>query len=154
MCLSRNLISAIWGSGVVGYNVQTPIDTTHHLIVDHDVTTSGSDRAQLARMATRTKAALGTDTLEVVANRGYFNSEEILACHEANITVKLPKPMTSGSRSKGHFAKQDFRYVAKDDVYVCPAGEHLGYRYTNEEKGLTLRRYWSNACRACAIKHR
>ena len=151
---ARSMATSGRGSGVVGYNVQTSVDTTHHLIVDHDVTTSGSDRAQLARMATRTTAVLGTSTLDVVADRGYFSSEEILACHEAGITVTLPKPMTSGNRSKGRFVKQDFRYVAEDDVYVCPADERLTYRYTNEEKGLTLRRYWSNACQACAIKQR
>ena len=151
---ARSMATSGRGSGVVGYNVQASVDTEHHLIVDHDVTTAGSDRAQLARMAARTKAALGADTLDVVADRGYFSSEEILACHEAGITVTLPKPMTSGSRSKGRFVKQDFRYVSDDDVYVCPAGERLTYRYTNEEKGLTLRRYWSNACLSCAIKQR
>ena len=151
---ARSMATSGRGSGVVGYNVQASVDTEHHLIVDHDVTTSGSDRAQLARMAARTKAALGADTLDVVADRGYFSSEEILACHEAGVTVTLPKPMTSGSRSKGRFVKQDFRYVSDNDVYVCPAGERLTYRYTNEEKGLTLRRYWSNACLNCSIKQR
>jgi len=62
--------------------------------------------------------------------------------------------MTSGSRSKGRFVKQDFRYVADSDVYICPANEQLPYRYTNGEKGLTLRRYWTSACLVCAIKHR
>ncbi|MBT3361938.1 MAG: transposase, partial [Rhodospirillales bacterium] len=140
------------GSGVVGYNVQASVDTTHHLIVTHDVTNSGSDRSQLTRMGKKTKAVLGTDQLDVVADRGYFNSEEILACDKADITVTLPKPMTSGSRSKGRFVKQDFRYVAADDVYICPAGECLKYYYSNEEKGLTLRRYWTNTCQTCAIK--
>jgi len=103
-------------------------------------------------MAKQTKAALETDTLEVVADRGYFSSGEILACDEATITVTLPKPLTSNSKAKGRFVKQDFRYVREEDAYICPAGEHLIYYYTNEEKGLTLRRYWSNACRNCAIK--
>ena len=76
------------------------------------------------------------ESLEAVANRVHFNSEEILACEEAGITVTLPKPMTSGNRAKGRFVKADFRYVAEDDVYICPAGERLTYRYTNEKKGL------------------
>ena len=58
---------------------------------------------------------------------GYFNSEEILACEEAGITVTLPKPMTSNAKAEGRFGKQDFRYVADEDVYVCPAGEKLAY---------------------------
>ena len=149
---ARSMATSGRGSGVVGYNVQASVDTTHHLIVTHDVTNSGSDRAQLARMGKKTKVVLGADTLDVVADRGYFTSTEILACVEADITVTLPKPMTSGSRSKGRFVKQDFRYVTDEDVYICPAGERLKYYYTNEEKGLTLRRYWFNDCQACAIK--
>jgi hypothetical protein len=105
-------------------------------------------------MARKTKAALQADKLDVVADRGYFNSAEILACDEAGITVTLPKPLTSGSKAKGRFVKQDFRYVAEEDAYICPAGERLDYHFTNEEKGLTLRRYWTTACQGCAIKDR
>ena len=140
------------GSGVVGYNAQVAVDTTHHLIVTHEVTNVGTDRSQLAHVAKETKATLEVEKLDVVADRGYFNSEEILECEEAGITVTLPKPMTSNSKAEGRFGKQDFRYVAEDDVYICPAGERLTYRYTNEENGLVLRRYWTNACQSCAIK--
>jgi transposase len=151
---ARSMATSGRGSGVVGYNVQTSVDIEHHLIVAHAVTNVGNDRTQLAPMAEKTKAALGVDKLEVVADRGYFNSLEILACETAGVTATLPKPATSGAKAKGRFGKQDFRYLADEDVYVCPAGERLSYRYTNEEKGLTLRRYWTNACRDCAIKHR
>jgi len=151
---SRSMATSGRGSGVVGYNVQTAVDTKHHLIITHDVTNVGTDRSQLARIAKKTKATLEVDKLDVVADRGYFNSEEILECDNADITVTLPKPQTSGSKAKGRFVKADFRYVADKDVYICPAGERLKYYYTNEEKGLTLRRYWTNACRTCAIKHR
>ncbi len=151
---ARSMATSGRGSGMVGYNVQAAVDTKHHLIVAHEVTNVGTDRAQLSSMAKRTKAALGTDALEVVADRGYFKSEEILACDEAGITVTLPKPLTSGIKAKGRFGKQDFRYVAADDVYVCPAGERLVHHFTNEENGLTLRRYWTTACQGCAIKDR
>ena len=149
---ARSMATSGRGSGMVGYNVQVAVDTKHHLIVAHEVTNVGNDRAQLSSMAKQTKAALGTDTLDVVADRGYFSSEEILACDEDGITVTLPKPLTSGSKAKGRFGKQDFVYLAEDDVYLCPAGERLVYRFTNEEKGLTLRRYWTTACQGCAIK--
>jgi transposase len=142
------------GSGTVGYNVQAAVDCEHHLIVTHEVTNVGNDRSQLSPMAKKTKATLGADELDVVADRGYFSSEEILACDEAGITVTLPKPMTSGNKAKGRFVKADFRYLADQDVYLCPAGEHLKYYFTNQENGLGLRRYWTNACRTCAIKHR
>jgi transposase len=151
---SRSMATSGRGSGVVGYNVQAAVDTKHHLIVAHDVTNVGTDRSQLSRVAKQTKATLKTDSLDVVADRGYFSSEEILACELAGITVTLPKPLTSGNKAKGMFVKQDFRYVVQDDFYICPAGERLPYRYTNEEDGLRLRRYWTNACQACVIKPR
>ncbi len=151
---ARSMATSGRGSGMVGYNVQASVDTKHHLIVTHEVTNEGTDRAQLSPMAKETKAVLEAETLDVVADRGYFSSEEILACEEAGITVTLPKPQTSGSKAKGRFGKPDFRYVADEDVYLCPAGERLVYHYTNEEKGLTLRRYWTNACQTCAIRDR
>jgi len=132
--------------------VQVAVDTEHHLIVAHEVTNRGSDRSQLANMAKQAKAILQVEELAAVADRGYFNGEEILACEEAGITVTLPKPMTSNAKAEGRFGKQDFRYVAEEDVYICPAGEKLAYRYTNQENGLVLRRYWTNACQNCAIK--
>jgi transposase len=149
---SRSMATSGRGSGVVGYNVQVAVDTEHHLIVAHEVTNRGSDRSQLANMAKQAKAILQVEELAAVADRGYFNGEEILACEEAGITVTLPKPMTSNAKAEGRFGKQDFRYVAEEDVYVCPAGEKLAYRYTNQENGLVLRRYWTNACQNCAIK--
>jgi len=151
---SRSMATSGRGSGVVGYNVQVAVDTEHHLIVTHEVTNVGSDRAQLARVAKETKATLQTDTLEAVADRGYFSGEEILACDQAGITVTLPKPMTSGAKSDGRFGKQDFVYLPEEDVYRCPAGERLTYRFTSVENGLNLRRYWTNACRTCALKSR
>jgi transposase len=151
---SRSMATSGRGSGVVGYNVQVAVDTEHHLIVTHEVTNVGSDRSQLARVAKETKATLQTDTLEAVADRGYFSGEEILACDQAGITVTLPKPMTSGAKSEGRFGKQDFVYLPEEDVYRCPAGERLKYYYTNVENGMNLRRYWTNACRTCPLRSR
>jgi transposase len=86
------------------------------------------------------------------ANRD-FRGEEILACDQAGIVVTLPKPMTSNSKAEGRFGKQDFRYVAEEDVYVCPAGKRLAYWFTTQDKGMVLRRYRTNACQRCPIKH-
>jgi transposase len=151
---SRSMATSGRGSGVVGYNVQVAVDTEHHLIVAHEVTNSGSDRSQLANMAKQAKAVLQTEELAAVADRGYFNSPEILECVEAGITVTLPKPMTSGAKSQGRFGKQDFVYVPEKDVYRCPAGEHLTYRFTAEEHGKTMRRYWTTACPKCPLQSR
>jgi len=149
---ARSMATSGRGSGVVGYNVQVAVETKHHLIVTHEVTNVGTDRSQLSSVAKQAKATLDVENLDAVADRGYFSSEEILACENAGITVTLPKPMTSGLIAKGRFGKQDFRYRAGEDVYICPADQRLTYHYTNEEHGMFLRRYWTNACQDCAIK--
>jgi transposase len=149
---SRSMATSGRGSGVVGYNVQVAVETENHLIVTHEVTTSGSDRSQLARVGKVAKAIMRTETLEAVADRGYFNSPEILECHEAGITVTLPKPMTSGAKAAGRFGKQDFIYVETQDVYICPAGQALTYRMTTQEGDKAMRRYWTTACGSCPLK--
>ena len=151
---SRSMATSGRGSGVVGYNVQVATETEHHLIIAHEVTNVGSDRSQLAKVAKAAKEVLQVDKLEAVADRGYYHGEEIKACADASITVTLPKPLTSGAKSEGRFGKQDFAYLADEDVYRCPAGEKLRYYYTNEENGQKLRNYWTNACRHCALKPR
>jgi transposase len=149
---ARSMATSGRGSGVVGYNVQVAVETEHHLIIAHEVTNSGSDRAQLANMGKQAKAVLGAEKIDAVADRGYYNSPEILACEQAGITVTLPKPMTSGSKAEGRLGKQDFVYLADHDAYRCPAGKWLTYRYTREEDGKQLRRYWTNECAGCPLK--
>src|SRR5512135_3004973 len=151
---SRSMATSGRGSGVVGYNVQVAVDTEHHLIITHEVTNVGSDRAQLSNMAKKTKATLETTNLDVIADRGYFSGEEILECDKAGITVTLPKPMTANAKAEGRFGKQDFRYVAGEDIYICPAGERLAYSFTTQEHGMILRRYLTKHCQSCAIKRR
>jgi len=140
------------GSGMVGYNVQSVVDSQHHLIIAHEVTNVGSDRAQLAKMAKQAKAVLGRDKLAVVADRGYYSGREIRACEQAGIEAYLPKPKTSGNKARGQFDRSEFHYKADDDEYECPAGERLIYRFSRTEAGKEIRRYWSSACTACPIK--
>jgi transposase len=149
---SRSMATSGRGSGVVGYNVQTAVETEYHLIVHHEVTNVGSDRSQLASTAKAVKEVLGVDKLEAVADRGYFHGEEIKTCADAGIEVTLPKPMTSGAKAQGRFGKQDFIYKPGDDVYLCPAGETLTYRMATDEDGKIVRRYWTNACATCPLK--
>jgi transposase len=149
---SRSMATSGRGSGVVGYNVQVAVETENHLIIAHEVTTSGSDRAQLANMAAQAKEVLKVDALAAVADRGYYNSPEILKCEEIGVTVTLPKPMTSNAKAKGRLGKQDFAYLPDDDTYLCPAGQRLTYRFTREEEGKMMRRYWTTACGGCALR--
>ena len=146
---ARSMATSGRGSGMVGYNVQLAVDAEHHLIVTHEVTQDGHDRHQLHRMANQAKEALGVEELEVVADRGYFKGEEVLACDEDNITTYLPKPVTSSNFKKGLFTKRDFIYHAEDDEYECPAGERAIRRFTREEHGQVITRYWSSSCPHC-----
>jgi len=140
------------GTGIVGYNVQTAVDTQHHLIVAHEVTNTGSDRRQMANMAKQTKATLETEELRVVADRGYYRGEEILDCEKANIKTYLPKPKTSPNRAKGQFDRDAFHYIAADDEYECPAGLRLVRHMTVQQQGKTIHAYWTAKCRVCPIK--
>jgi transposase len=150
---ARSMATSGKDTGIIGYNVQIAVDTQHHLIVAHEVTNVGTDRRQLANMARKARDEMAVEALDAVADRGYFSGEEILECENAGITVTLPKPMTSNSKAEGRFGKQDFRYVAAEDVYICPAGERLAYSFTTEDKSLVLRRYATKACQNCAIKN-
>ena len=150
---ARAMATSGRGSGVVGYNVQAAVEAEHHLIVAHDVVTTGSDRAQLAAISGKAKAAMGAERLEVLADRGYFSGEEILACEVLGVTPNVPKPLTSGAKAAGRFGKPDFVYLPDQDVYRCPAGERLAWRMTTVENGLTLHRYWNpSSCGTCALK--
>ena len=143
------------GSGIVGYNVQTAVDISSHLIVDHEVTNAGIDRRQLSAMAKKAKAAIQTNDeapITVIADQGYYRGEELLACKEANITAYVAKTDTSGKRGKGEFNRDQFRYIPKADEYECPAGERLIHRFTREEAGKQIRRYWSSSCPSCPIR--
>ena len=140
------------GSATVGYNVQTAVDAKHHLIVAHEVTNVGNDRAQLAKMGGQAKAAMGVETLEALADRGYFSGEEILACETIGVSPCLPKPLTSGAKAEGRFGKQDFVYRAEDNTYRCPAGQTLIQHGSSVEKGMMLLSYWTDACKDCPLK--
>ena len=149
---ARSMMSQAKGTGVVGYNVQTAVDAKHHLIVAHEVTNVGSDRAQLSKMALAAREAMGKTKLQALADRGYYSGPELKACDDAGIATYVPKPMTSNAKAEGRFDKADFIYIAKDDEYECPAGQRAIYRFTREENGLQLHRYWSSACPKCPMK--
>lgn len=151
---ARAMATGARHSGMVGYNVQTTVDTESHLIVTHKVTNQGFDRDQLSPTAIAVREALHRDDLHAIADKGYFSGPEILACHEAGITATVPRPATSGNAAKGMYVKADFAYDAARDVYVCPAGEELIYRYTTEERGVQVRRYWINECQTCPLQSR
>jgi len=148
---SRSMKKAGGGS-IVGYNVQTAVDSKHHLIAAHEVTNATGDRNQLSSMAGKASEALDTKELMVLADPGYYKGEEIVECYEAGITALVPRVDTSGKRGKGQYTRSDFPYDAERDEYLCPAKERLIYRFSTEEKGKKLRAYWSSQCGSCALK--
>jgi hypothetical protein len=149
---ARSMATSARGSGVVGYNVQTAVDAKHHLVVTHEVTNQGTDRAQLSSMGQQTQEALGTEKLTALADRGYYAGPEILKCEQAGINALVPKSHTSGNLAKGQFDKRDFRYRAAKDEYRCPAGQRAIWRFTTIEHGLRIHKYWSSACPQCPIR--
>ena len=140
---ARSMATSGRGTGMVGYNVQAAVDTQN-----------GHDRHQLHRMAVQAKAAMGVDELDVVADRGYFKGEEVMACDQDNITAYLPRPLSSSSTKKGLFNKRDFIYHADDNEYECPAGDRLVWRFATEEHGQVIHKYWSSNCPKCPMKVR
>ena len=140
------------GTGIVGYNVQTAVDAEHHLIVTHEVTQQNNDRDFLTPMGTQARTEMGIKDLEVIADRGYYKSQEIKACEDAGLMPYVPKSHTSNNKARGLFDKSDFRYLPETDEYLCPAGDTLIWRMTTQEKGQNLPRYWSSNCQTGTLK--
>ena len=152
---ARAMATAGERRGVIGYNVQAAVDANHHLIVAHEVTNRGSDRAQLAGMAIRAKDEMAAGELTVLADRGYYDGDQILACEKAGVAALVPKPDTSPARAKGQWSKDDFVYEPDSNTYRCPMGERLTQRFSSVEEGKTLRIYFNTAaCQACAARAR
>lgn len=137
---------------VVGYNVQTAVEAEHHLIVPHEVTMQGYDRDALSMMAVAARDAMAPDRIEVIADKGYYKSEEILACVDARIAGGVHKPQTSNVSAREQFDKADFAYDASADAYICPASQQLIYRFPSQQDGKVIRTYWSSHCEGCALK--
>jgi len=137
----------------VCYNVQTAVDTKHHLIVAHEVTNK-PDRGQLCQVGKQAQTALGEEAITVIADKGYYSGPDIKDTQDAGMTALVPKSDTSGSEKKGIFNRSLFKYDADKDVYICPANKELAYRFSGIEKGLTVKKYFLDimTCRACALK--
>ncbi len=140
------------GGGMVGYNVQTAVDVDTHLIVAHEVSNVGTDRRHLTRMGKQARTILQADQIKVLADRGYYNGDELRSCEEHNIATYVPNSATSSNKARGQFDRSEFHYISERDEYTCPAGERLIYRFTRTEGGKQIRRYWSSACSRCSLK--
>jgi transposase len=152
---ARSMATSGKGTGIVGYNVQTAVDADHHLIVAHEVTNSGSDRAQLAPMGLKAQEATGCNEVTVLADRGYFSGDQVLACENTGVLPCVPKTLTSANTKRGRFTVQDFIYDAENDHYTCPAGEHLTKGPARSDRRDNIDHYRNlTACLTCALKPR
>jgi transposase len=136
----------------VAYNVQVAVDSKHKLIVEQDVTNAVTDQNQLSPLALAAQEALGVDSLDVVADRGYYDGAEVKTCADHGITCYIEKPMTSANTKLGLFGKERFRYDAAADCYVCPGQQTLRFHFESEEDGRRTRYYWTTACNGCPLK--
>ncbi len=105
-------------------------------------------------MAKLAKEAFDCKDLEVVADRGYYSGVEIYDCEQAQITTYLPRTQTSNNMARGLFGRRDFKWIAEDNEYECPAGERLIWRFATVETGKTINKYWSSNCAQCVMKEK
>jgi transposase len=152
---ARSMATSGKGTGIVGYNVQVAIDTQHHLIVAHEVTNVGNDRAQLVPMGHKARDATGCREVTVLADRGYYNGDQVLACEDTGVLPCIPKTLTSGNVKRGLFTVQDFVYDAENDHYICPAGKHLTKGALRSDRRDNIDHYRNlTACPTCTLKPR
>ena len=150
---ARSMATSGKGTGIVGYNVQIAVDAEHHLIVAHEVTNIGSDRAQLTSMGQKTRDAIGSEQITVLADRGYYNGDEVLACEGTGILPCIPKTQTSGNAKRGLFTVADFIYDAEKDRYTCPAGKYLTRGKVRSDRRDNVDHYRNlTACSTCVLK--
>lgn len=136
----------------VCYNVQSAVDAKHKLIVEHDVTNAGVDYQQLSSMARSAQETLGVEKMNVVADKGYYSNTEVQRCVEHGITPYMEKANTSANTQLGLYGKNQFKYDAAQDIYVCPGAKELNYRFSTWEKERELKYYRASGCQSCALK--
>ncbi|CAD7783291.1 MAG: Transposase DDE domain protein [Candidatus Methanoperedenaceae archaeon GB50] len=140
----------------VCYNVQMAVDEKHKMILDYEVTNEVKDTDQLSKIATRAKEILEVEKLEVLADKGYFNANEIKKCVDNKITPYIPKPKSTVSKEvnvpKPEFYKEKFNYNANKDVYICPAGHELTYKKSAKHQGKIMRIYKTRSVRTVHVR--
>ena len=150
---ARSMATSGRGTGIVGYNVQTAVDTKNHMVVAHEVLNEGHDRNALADIAEQARRAMGKERLTVLADRGYFNGEQIRACELDGNVPLVPKPLTSMAKFAGRYDKRDFIYDARRNEFRCPAGKKAIWRRAiKDERGQIQHKYWPSECPQCPMK--
>lgn len=152
---ARSMSTSGRGTGIVGYNVQAVVDAQHHLIVSHEVVNEGHDRTQLAPMSRQAMDVIRADEITVLADRGYYNAEQVMECEGTGILPCVPKTDTSGKAQRGLFTKADYIYDIDKDHYTCPAGAQLTKTRIRSDHAGDMYKYRNlTACHTCALRPR
>jgi IS5 family transposase len=139
----------------VGYNAQIAVDTKHKLIVEQQVTNQVLDMGLLTETAEPAKEILGVETIDVVADKGYFKIEDIEACEKAGMQPYVPRPQRGPSVRAGFFRKDEFKYDPETDSFTCPAGQRLTPYSSSALRQLKKINYANRkACRDCPLRSR
>jgi hypothetical protein len=138
----------------VSYNVQTAVDAKHHIIVDFEVIDRPYDYGNLANISEKSMEVMGSKTLTVLADKGFYDSEDIAACEVNGVTCLVAKPKSGGGRKVEGFTKECFIYDKASDSYICPCHNHLKFmRLQNYNNGKKYRIYANySACSKCSKK--
>jgi transposase len=139
----------------VGYNAQIAVDAKNKMIVEQAVSNDVLDMGLLQKTAEPARDILGVETIDVVADKGYFKSEDIAAYEKAGLTPHVPRPQRGSAAANGFFRKDEFRYDAQRDAYVCPAGQVLATRYESKLRDMKKVDYANRAaCPVCPLRSR
>lgn len=137
------------------YNVHAAVDDKSHLIVEYNVSNAPSDNHELRGIANDAKQTLQVDSIKVVSDNGFFDSEEIEQCIEEGI-VPFVALQHSSTKRRGNgldqrFSTDKFIYDDAADAYTCPVGEKLTFYYAAVVEGHRVRIYRNmvGACFKC-----
>lgn len=148
-------LMAVNNNGVdVCYNVQTVVDSKHKLIVDCDVINNPTDHGQLSEMGMRAKQTFEVDEIKALADKGYYNADDLKVCEKEGIIAYVSKQVFSNSTGEREFYADQFRYDKEKDVYICPKGHELSCTRKKPVDENTKRLNYRNskACGQCELK--
>ena len=134
----------------VCYNVQTAVDEKNKLIIDYEVTNEACDINQLGNMAIKAQKTLGKENIDILADKGYFNTTDIKKCIDAGMSPYVSKPETTGP--KNSFKLEEFKYIKEKDVYLCPGNQELIFKKLRKDKKRVTRVYTTGACKNCELR--
>lgn len=126
-------INSIQGSHA-GYNAQLVVDEKHGLIVNSDVVSENNDLYQFANQINQANETLGKKCNVACADSGYATTDELKKINDQEIKVVVPSQRQASKKKPQPFGKEQFKYDSQSETYVCPEGNVLTYRRTNDRK--------------------